>query len=253
MKVSGLDVHKDNVLCAIYNGKKHLQVQKYETFTPSLQQLGAYLHKEGVKQIAMESTGIYWIPVWNILEGMDFELILVNPHQIKQMPGRKSDVKDAQWIAELLFKNMIRASLVPDKKIRELRSYERKYNKLQRNLTSTLQRIENILEMCNIRITSLVSNITGKSIRRVIEAMIQGETDAEKLEKLVHGRIRNKHKEKVREALTGYMPEHYRFILEQLYEELELLETHAARYLEKMTAICEQEYQKEMEELESLP
>lgn len=189
MKTCGLDVHKDSVFCAVYDGKRCEKVQDYATFTQTLCQMGMRLKSENVKRVAMESTGIYWIPVWNILEQMGFELLLVNPYLIKQMPGRKSDVKDAQWIAILLHKGLLRGSLVPSPTIRELRSYSRKYMKLQGEITSTLQEIERTLEMCNIRITSLASNISGRSIRKVVEQLINRNGRVEELEKCIHGRI----------------------------------------------------------------
>ena len=99
MKVSGLDVHKDSIFCAIYNGKEYSEVNEYETTTAKIRQMGEYLRSEGVKKVAMESTSTYWVPVWDILLEMGFDLMLVNPFLIKQMPGRKSDVKDAQWIS----------------------------------------------------------------------------------------------------------------------------------------------------------
>jgi len=113
MKVSGLDVHKDSVFCSIYDGKQYGKTQELNTFTEGIRQMGYHLKLEKVKKVAMESTGIYWIPVWNILEDMGFELMLVNPYLIKQMPGRKSDIKDAQWIARLLHNGLLKGSLVP--------------------------------------------------------------------------------------------------------------------------------------------
>ena len=129
MKVSGLDVHKDSIFCGIYDGKKSTEVEKFTTFTQGIKEMGELLKNQGIKKVAMESTSIYWIPVWNILEEMGFSLMLVNPYLIKQMPGRKSDIKDAQWIATLLHKGLLRGSLIPDKTIRQLRSYSRKYVK----------------------------------------------------------------------------------------------------------------------------
>jgi transposase len=205
-KTCGLDVHKDTVFCAVFDGKKHGEVKQYSTVTPSLYSMGENLQLEGVKKIAIESTGSYWIPVWNILEEMGFELILVNPYLIKQMPGRKSDVKDAQWIATLLHKGMLRSSLVPDKTIRELRVYSRQYVKLQQKRTSILQSIERNLEMCGIRITSYVSNISGKSVQRVVEQVIDDISDPEELIESIHGRIVNKHTaEVIKASLTGFV------------------------------------------------
>jgi transposase len=119
----GLDIHKDKIFCGIHNGKNFLPVREYSTLTCDIRAMGEYLQQMKADKIAMESTGIYRIAIWNIPEEMGFELILVNPYRIKQMPGRKSDVKDAQWIALLLQKDLLRASLVPDEHIRELRTY----------------------------------------------------------------------------------------------------------------------------------
>ena len=123
MKTSGLDVHKDTIFCAIYDGKSYSVVKEFSTTTNSIRLLDEYLQSEKVQKITMESTSIYWFPVWDILQEMEFELKLVNPFHIKHMSGRKSDSKDAQWIAEPMHKNMLRGSLVPSPLIQELRSY----------------------------------------------------------------------------------------------------------------------------------
>ena len=141
-RVCGLDVHKDTIFCATFDGNTQSPVVEYTTLTSSIMEMGKVLQAEGAETIAMESTGMYWIPVWNILEEMGFDLILVNPYLIKQMPGRKSDVKDAQWIATLLHKGLLRSSLVPSKQIRELRTYSRRYVKIQQRQTSVLQDME---------------------------------------------------------------------------------------------------------------
>jgi len=228
MKVSGLDVHKDTIFCAIYDGKKYGEVIEYATFSEDIRTMGNQLRKEGVRSIAIESTGIYWIPVWNILEQMRFNLMLINPFLIKQMPGRKSDVKDAQWIAKLLHKGLLRGSLVPDKKIRQLRTYSRKYVKMHGMITRALQEMERILETCNIRITSLVSNNNSKSVLRVIEKIIAGEDSVEELACCIHGRILNSKGELVKLSLDGHIAEHHRFSLSLAYQyhrrEIEKLE-----------------------------
>ncbi|MCC7575973.1 MAG: transposase [Methanomethylovorans sp.] len=190
-KTCGLDVHKDTVFCGVFDGKRHQVVKEFSTLTSSITSLGEYLKSEEIEDVALESTGMYWIPVWNILEEMGFNLTLVNPYLIKQMPRRKSDVKDAQWIATLLHKGLVRSSLIPCKGIRELRVYSRKYVRLQQRLTSILQEMERNLEMCGIRITSFVSNISGKSVMKVIHALIEGESDPEVLAGHIHGRIVN--------------------------------------------------------------
>lgn len=253
-KTSGLDVHKDTVFCGIYNGITQHEVKEYPTLTNSIITMGDYLKSEGVEKIAIESTGIYWIPVWNILEEMGFELTLVNPYLIKQMPGRKSDIKDAQWIAILLHKGLIRGSLIPSKEIRELRVYSRKYMKLQQRQTSVLQELERNLEMCGIRITSFASNISGKSILNIIRKIIEGETDPEVLIKVIHGRIINRHKrDTILESLRGFVTSQHRFLLEQSLEEYELLVKQSDDCLCKMKEVCNQNYQKEINLLLTIP
>jgi len=253
-RVCGLDVHKDTIFCATFDGNTQSSVVEYTTLTPSVMEMGKVLQREGVVTIAMESTGMYWIPVWNILEDMGFDLILVNPYLIKQMPGRKSDVKDAQWIATLLHKGLLRSSLVPGKLIRELRTYSRRYVKIQQRQTSVLQDMERTLEMCSIRITSFVSNISGKSVLRVIGKIIQGETDPDVLTGCIHGRIVNAHtKQKVRASLNGFITEHHRFILELALDEYKLLVSQSNKCLSKMEQLCREHYAQEMKLLMTIP
>jgi transposase len=253
-KTSGLDVHKDTVFCGVFDGKSHQEVKEYSTLTCSITALGEYLKGEGVEDVALESTGMYWIPVWNILEEMGFRLTLVNPYLIKQMPGRKSDVKDAQWIALLLHKGLVRSSLIPCKAIRELRTYSRKYVRLQQRQTSILQEMERNLEMCGIRITSFVSNISGKSVMKIMRAVIDGESDPDVLVGYVHGRIVNKHKRKtIMESLRGHVTAQHRFQLELSLEEYELLCRQSDRCLEEMEKLCYQHYSKELALLQTIP
>jgi transposase len=253
-RTCGLDVHKDTIFCAIYNGEKHGPVTEYPTVTPSIRAMGDFIHSQGVEIIAMESTGMYWIPIWNILEDMGFTLMLVNPYLIKQMPGRKSDVKDAQWIATLLHKGLLRSSLVPCRQIRELRTYSRKYVKLQQRQTAVLTEMERTMEMCSIRITSFVSNISGKSIQKVIRQIVQGETNPKVLAESIHGRIVNKHKkEVVEQALTGFITAHHRFILEQSLEEFDMLVSQSSKCLSKMSELCKEHYKDQMKLLLTIP
>jgi len=210
MKTCGLDVHKDSIFCAIYNGKDYTTVIEYETTTPKLYQMGEYLLSEGVSRVALESTSTYWVPVWDILLEMGFELLLVNPFQIKQMPGRKSDVKDAQWIACLLHKGMLRGSMIPSPVIQQLRTYTRKYTKLQEQKTRTLQKMDRIMVMCGFRIGSCMSSLGTKSVMNIVTALINGEHRPDELSKLVYGNKVNKKSGKLREALTGNLKEHYR-------------------------------------------
>lgn len=160
----------------------------------------------------MESTGIYWMPVWRALED-DFELLLVNPYFIKQMPGRKTDVQDAQWIATLLDKQLLRGSVVPCKTIRVLRAYLRRYAQLQGQTTRCLQQIEKQLSQCNIKIASLSSTIGSKTVIDIVESISKGKYDPEELFAFVHGRIVKRHGEKVKQSLQGIIEEHDVFLL----------------------------------------
>jgi transposase len=252
MKVSGLDVHKDTVFCAIYDGKKYGEVNEHPTFSEDIRTMGNQLRKEGVRKVALESTGIYWIPVWNILEDMGFDLMLVNPFLIKQMPGRKSDVKDAQWIAKLLHKGLLRGSLVPDKTIRQLRTYSRKYVKMQGMITRVTQEMERILETCNIRITSLTSKNNSKSVLGVIEKIIAGEDAVEELACCIHARILNSKGDLVRLSLDGFIQDHHRFNLQLAWEQFQLFTVQLQMLENKMEEICDKHYSKQMELLMSI-
>jgi transposase len=253
MKVSGLDVHKDNVFCAIYNGKDYSPVKEYETTTPNIRQLGEYLRSEGVRKVAMESTSTYWVPVWDILLEMGFELMLVNPFLIKQMPGRKSDVKDAQWIACLLHKGLLRGSMIPSPTIQQLRTYCRKYSKLQQQKTRALQKMDRVMVMCGFRIGSCMSNLGTKSVMSIITALISGESNPESLCKLVYGNTANKKSGKLLAALTGNLKEHYRQQLEWDKEEYDLFEKQTEQCLEQMRRICQEHYGEEMELIKTIP
>jgi transposase len=253
-RACGLDVHKDKIFCATYDGKSHGPVKEFTTLTSSIRAMGKQLHSEEIDTIAMESTGMYWVPIWNILEEMGFHLILVNPYLIKQMPGRKSDVKDAQWIATLLHKGLLRNSLVPCKEIRELRTYSRKYVKLQQRITSVLTEMERNMEICSIRITSFVSNISAKSVMKIIRQIVQGETAPDILSESIHGAIVNKHsKQTIKESLTGFITDQHRFLLELSLQEFDMLESQSNMCLAKMEALCNEHYEKEMQLLITIP
>ena len=198
--VSGLDVHKDTIFACILQKGNPTFIREYSTLTCGIEALRDDLMAMGVKTVALESTGIYWIPVWKILE-THFKLILVNPYYIKQVPGRKTDVKDAQWIATLLHKGLLKGSFVPDELLRELREYERGYVRLGGHESRLEQAIERQLIKCNIRITSFASQIGSATVMKIVQAICDGQTDAGELEKLVHGRICKKHKDKIYQFL----------------------------------------------------
>ena len=188
--VCGLDIHKDSVFACILktNGEK-IQTQ-FGVTTPELDRLRDLLVEAGVSRVAMESTSVYWKPLWRILS-MDFHMVLVNPYLIKQLPGRKTDVRDAEWIATLLAKELVRESFVPDETQSALRQYERRLHRLNRQIVHAESQMDNQMQACNIRLSNHVSDIGGKSYRKVVQALIEGETRPEELLKLIHGRTVN--------------------------------------------------------------
>jgi len=253
MKTSGLDVHKDTIFCSIYDGKSYSTVKEFSTTTNSIRSMGEYLQSEKVKKVAMESTSTYWVPIWDILYEMGFEQTLVNPLHIKQMPGRKSDSKDAQWISELLYKNLLRGSLVPSPLIQELRTYTREYRTLTQEVTKVLTKIDRILVMCGIRLSSCISNMNSKSAIQIVDALIRGETNPDKLLTLVYGNRKNKESGKLKECLTGNMKEHHRIKLMTCKQQYDLFEQQITFYLSKMQEVCDEHFSEDIANLTTIP
>lgn len=211
---AGLDVHKQTVVaCARIagDGPMQQQVRTFETTTSGLLALADWLESCGVQQVGMEATGVYWKPVWHVLEG-HFELVLANAAHVKNVPGRKTDVNDATWLADLLAHGLIRASFVPPVAVQELRTLTRTRKQFVRERVAHVQRIEKVLEDANIKITSALSDITGKSGRAVLEALIGGQTAPERLLACVTTRVKATRAELL-EALRGHVSAHHRFML----------------------------------------
>ena len=214
-RVAGLDVHKAMIVACVRimsEGKIKRECRTFETSTASLEALRDWLTASGCNHVAMEATGIYWKPVWNILSDGAFELIVANAAHIKNVPGRKTDVNDATWIADLVACGLIRASFVPDETIQQLRSLLRARKQLTREQTSHIQRIQKTLEEANIKLDSVISDIVGVSGRRMIEAMIAGVRNPHKLAALADRRIKASPKA-LYDALHGRLTDHHRFML----------------------------------------
>ena len=214
-RVAGLDVHKETVVACmriVARGKVSRECRTFETTTAGLEALLAWLTESRCTHVAMEATGVYWKPVWNILSDGKFELILANAAHIKNVPGRKTDVNDATWIADLVAFGLIKASFVPGETIQELRSLMRTRKQLVREQTRHIQRMQKTLEEANIKLDSVISEIMGLSGRRMIEAMIAGVRDPRKLAQLADRRIKASPKE-LYDALHGRLTEHHRFLL----------------------------------------
>jgi transposase len=253
MKTCGLDVHKDSIFCAIYDEKSNSVVKEFTTTTVSIRSLGEYLRSAKVKKVAMESTSTYRVPIWDILYEMEFDLKLVKPLHIKQMPGRKSDSKDAQWIAELLFKNMLRGSLVSSPLIQELRTYTREYRNLVNQRTKVLTQMDRVLVMCGIRLSSCISNMDSKSFMQIVEALIRGAIDPETLVRLVYGNRKNKESGKLKECLTGNMKAHHRLKLTTCKQQFDWIEQPIAIYFSEMQRFCDEHFSKEISNLTTIP
>ena len=224
-RCAGLDVHQLSVVACvrIANGARAShEVRTFETTTKGLLALADWLREGGCTHVAMESTGVYWKPVWHVLEG-DFELVLANATHIRNVPGRKTDVNDATWIADLLAHGLIRGSFVPPAEVQELRDLTRTRKQLVRELARHTQRIQKTLEDANIKIVGVISDILGTSGRGFLEAIIAGEDDPQRLADLARGRLKAD-REKIVEALRGRVQAHHRFMLKLHLEQIRSLE-----------------------------
>jgi transposase len=225
-RVAGLDVHKNTVVACvrIRKGRKvSRELQTFDTTTGGLLLLLAWLTASGCTHVAMEATGVYWIPIWNILSDGAFELIVANAAHIKNVPGRKTDVNDATWIADLLACGLIKASFVPDASFQILRSLLRTRKQLGREQVSHVQRIQKTLEEANIKLDSVVSDIMGVSGRRMLKAMIGGERNPRKLAELADNRLKASPKA-LYDALHGRLTEHHRFLLQLHLDQYDALD-----------------------------
>lgn len=226
-RVAGLDVHKKMLVACVRvispQGKAVETVRTFGTMTDDLMALAAWLEDQQVTHVAMESTGVLWKPVWNILDGDSWELLLVNARELKQVPGRKSDVKDSQWIAQLLSCGLLRSSYVPQRPQRELRDLTRLRAQLHDERTRCANRIHKVLQDANIKLSSVATDVLGVSGRLMLAALVAGQDDPEALAKLARGKLREKLPDLIR-ALQGRMTSHHRFMLEHLLNHLAHLE-----------------------------
>jgi transposase len=222
----GLDVHKETVVaCVVVPGagkQPHKEIRTFNTMTTDLLQLADWLTAQGVTHVALESTGVYWKAPWNILES-SFTLLLVNAQHIKQVPGRKTDVRDCEWIADLLRHGLLRASFVPDLPQRELRELTRYRTTLIRERAAERNRLQKTLEGAGIKLGSVASDVLGSSGRLMLEALVEGTTDAATLADLAKGSLRTKLPQLER-ALTGKVGAHQRFLIAHQLAHLDALD-----------------------------
>lgn len=212
----GIDVHKDVIVATIRRSSKDYETRQFDAYTSSLTELRDWCRENKVSHVAMESTGIYWKPVFNILEE-DFEIILVNARHVKNVPGHKTDKKDSAWLSKLLLSGLLKASFIPTKEIRELRDLIRYKKKKVQFVASETNRIIKVLEDCNIKLSSVVSDVKGVSASKIINAIIDGQDDIPHLLSHVHGLVKTP-REEMAQALTGRITPHHRFMLKVIRE-----------------------------------
>lgn len=232
----GMDVHKESVTACLLliddYGEFQVEKRRFGTMTRDLQELAAWLKSQGVERIAMEATGVYWKPVWNILEASgSFELLLVNAQHVKNVPGRKTDQKDSEWLADLLQHGLLRGSFVPPIEIRHLRDLTRMRTRVRQDLATYANRIQKVLEDANIKLGSVASDVLGVSGRHMLKGLMSGQNDPKQLAELARGRLREKI-EALQLALEGHFTGHHGFQLKILFQLLEFGEAQ----LEKLEA-----------------
>lgn len=256
----GLDVHEKVVVACVLNGelnkKPTKEVETFETNTEGLLRLLDWLEERKCTQVAMESTGVYWKPVWNILEAGDFELVLANAREIKNLPGRKTDVKDSEWIAQLLRSGLINKSFVPEEPIRDLRDLTRYRKKLVYSINTEKNRVHKILQDCNIKITSYITDIFGDTGRQILREILAGrKIERAELELMLSGRGKWKLQKKIEDiekALRGKVRVHHRHMIQYSYDHISFLEGQLSE-VEREIHERLKNYRREIELLKSIP
>jgi transposase len=251
---AGLDVHKDSVeVCVreVEAGRKlRHQIRRWSTTTRDLMAMAEWLKAEGVTHVAMESTGVYWKPIFNVLDS-DFEVLLVNARMIKHVPGRKTDVADCQWIAQLLQHGLLKGSFIPPRWQRELRDLTRQRAQITDESTRIRNRIQKLLEDANVKLGSVATNVVGVSGRLMLEAMVKGQHDPARLADLARAQLRKKIPQ-LQEALYGNLTEHHRWMLRLLLDQLDSTEQFIARLDERIVELTRPQ-QPAMEKLDAIP
>lgn len=250
----GLDVHKKSIQACVRrigkDGKVQHEVRPFATMTQDILALADWLSQEEVTHVAMESTGVYWKPIYNILEGR-FNILLVNARHIKNVPGRKTDVKDCQWIAHLLQSGLLKGSFIPDRTQRELRDLTRHRAKLVDQRASVVNRVHKVLEDANIKLGAVATDIMGKSGKDMIRALIEGEKDSAEMADLAGRQLRGKIPQ-LRLALDGHVTDHHRFMLGELMDHLDYLDEQIDRFSQRIDEIS-RPFAKAIKEVARLP
>ena len=250
-KGCGVDVHKGTVVACIMGTGIKKEVKTYTTMTNDLLRLREWLQKNGITHVAMESTGVYWKPVFNILED-SFEVILVNARHVKNVPGRKTDVQDSEWLCKLLRSGLVKGSFIPPRDIRELRDLTRYKRKLIQTIVAEKQRVEKVLEDANIKLSSIASDTFGASGKRIIEELIKGELEVEEMAELSKGRLRQKRGD-LKEALVGEVREHHKFMIKASLKHIRAMEKILSGIERKIQEKIDGHYKEEYGLLQTIP
>lgn len=248
---AGLDVHKHSVVACIMGTGIRKEIRTYSTVTNDLLRLKIWLEEHGITHVAMESTGVYWKPVFNILEEA-FEVILVNARHVKHVPGRKTDVQDSEWLCKLLRSGLVKGSFIPPKEVRELRDLTRYKRKLIQAITAEKQRVEKVLEDANIKLSSIASNTFGASGSMIIRELLKGELRPDEMAELSKGRLR-KRKEELKEALVGTMEEHHKRMIRTSLEHINAMEEIFSRLEQRIKEHIDLHFKAEFELLKTIP
>jgi transposase len=251
---AGLDVHKNSVVACVrhmVDGKVTTRVKTFKTTTQELIALSEWLSSEAATHIAMEATGVYWKPVWHILADGDFQPLLANAAHVKNVPGRKTDVNDAVWLADLMAHGLIRASFVPDQPTQQMRDLLRTRKQMARDRASHIQRIQKTLEDANIKLDSVVTDLLGLSGRRILEALIAGHTMPRALATLAHRRI-HASTDELEAALRGRVTPHHRFLLKLHLDQIDAIDAAIASIDQEVSANVEP-FRAAIEQLTAIP
>jgi transposase len=250
----GLDVHKKMVVACLLRideaGEFFQQVRTWGTTTAELLQLSDWLVEAGCQVVAMESTGVYWKPIYNILEGQ-MELLVVNAQQVKALPGRKTDVQDAEWMADLLQHGLLRGSFIPPQPQRDLRDLTRYRTALVRERARLVNRLQKVLEDANLKLAGVATDVMGVSGRAILEALLAGQTDTEQLAELAKGRLRKKIP-LLKQALSGRIREHHRFMLAEQLSHIDYLDEAIGRLNEEVAERL-RPFELELQLLDTIP
>jgi transposase len=246
----GIDVHKDVIVATIRKNSKDYETREFDSFTSSLTDLKDWCKQEKVTHIAMESTGIYWKPVFNVLEDDCFEIILVNARHVKNIPGHKTDKKDSAWLSKLLLSGLLKGSFIPSVDIRELRDLVRYKKKKTQQVAAEKNRMIKILEDCNVKLSSVVSDVQGVSATKIVDAITNGETNVDVLVSFIHGKVKTD-RDVIKKALEGKVTDHHRFMLQMARESINVNEALITK-LDKQIEIASKAYQVEIDLLQTI-